>query len=280
MQTAASTKRGVCFGSEEHLSPADIAAVSASGIAWWYNWHTSPKVAGRPDSSTSIDFIPMMWNFKADVLKVEAYCKEHPSIRHILVLNEPSQEKQANTTPEYAARNWPVWEALAERCGVSLVGPQLCYGQMAGFEKPRDWLAAFIASYAALHGGREPRIDAIGYHFYGTRGLSQHLDDLASFGKSFWVTELAFWKASTLEEQKRWMTRAVAECESRPDVDKYAWFIGRSKDRPLLSLLSEEEGELSELGRHYVSLPSSCGRLEGECFPAAAPPAGHSHAGK
>jgi hypothetical protein len=50
----------------------------------------------------------------------------------------------------------------------------------------------------------------------------------------------------------------VALCESRADVFRYAWFTGRGGadlDNRFTTLLGAD-GELTALGRHYLSLPA------------------------
>lgn len=243
-------KRGICFSGRHPLSAKDFSAFDSSKIAWWYNWSPQPQV---PD--TKMDFIPMLWCFRGDAApKIEAYCNEHPHVRYLLALNEPSQKKQANISAQDAARQWPILEALAERCSLYLVGPQLCYSETG--ESPADWFNAFLVAYRAIHGGRTPRIDALGCHCYSPHNLPVVLDILKPFGKPVWLTEFAHGKARTVEEQKCSMTRFVAECEARPEVVRYAWFLGRSEN-PLFSLLSADEGVLTELGLHYMSLPTS-----------------------
>ena len=51
------------------------------------------------------------------------------------------------------------------------------------------------------------------------------------------------------------MAEMVAVCENRADVFRYAWFTGRMNDDPHFSSLLNEEGKLTELGQHYLSLP-------------------------
>ncbi|WP_442782713.1 glycosyl hydrolase [Collimonas fungivorans] len=51
------------------------------------------------------------------------------------------------------------------------------------------------------------------------------------------------------------MIDMVAVCEARADVFRYAWFTGRwTNDSHFTSLLGVP-GQLTELGRLYLSLP-------------------------
>jgi hypothetical protein len=110
---------------------------------------------------------------------------------------------------------------------------------------------AMMGSYAAAF---DTRITA------GVIGARQ-LDRLRKYGKTFWVTEFANWHSGdgphidTVEAQKAQMTEMVAECESRADVFRYAWFTGRWENDVHHTSLLGASGELTALGRHYVSLP-------------------------
>ena len=55
------------------------------------------------------------------------------------------------------------------------------------------------------------------------------------------------------------MKQMVALCESRDDVFRYAWFIGRGSgpDNKFTYLFNSTPGELNELGKQYIALPYS-----------------------
>jgi hypothetical protein len=90
---------------------------------------------------------------------------------------------------------------------------------------------------------------------------------LKKYGKSFWVTEFANWHngdgsaaIDTAAKQQAQMTDMVNTCETRPDVFRYAWFTGRwSSDAHFTSLLGSASGQLTDLGRLYLTLPFSAG---------------------
>ena len=52
------------------------------------------------------------------------------------------------------------------------------------------------------------------------------------------------------------MTEAVDYLENEPAVFRYAWFSGRNNEIPNINLLGAS-GQLTELGRLYVSLPEA-----------------------
>lgn len=254
-----SAKRGIAY---DLASPADLAAL-APGVGWWYDWDLRPN-AGLPANyrrKYDVDHFPMLWNDAYNADEVVAYLLAHPKIRYLLVLNEPNLVDQANKTPAQAAAFWPGYESVAERAGVKIVGPQITWGTMAGFNDPVAWLDAFHAEYQARHGGRLPRIDFLGFHWYDY-GLAGQLDRLKKYGKRFWVTEFANWHAQpdgaqidTLAKQMAQMTDMVGTCEQRADVFRYAWFTGRWNPDPHFTSLLAGPGVLSELGRHYLGLP-------------------------
>lgn len=149
--------------------------------------------------------------------------------------------------------------------GVKIVGPQITWGTMPGYQDPVVWMDAFYAAYRAAHGGRDPQVDHLGFHWYDY-GLKDQLDRLAKYGKPFWVTEMANWQVGdgaaaidSVEKQMAQMTEMVALCEGRANVIRYAWFTGRGgadlDDR--FTTLHGADGLLTALGRHYLSLPAA-----------------------
>lgn len=258
---ATSSKRGIAYA----LGSAADHAVLAPGVSWWYDWSGSPD-GGTPSELRSrygMDFIPMLWNQDFDEAQITQMLLANPEIGHLLVLNEPNLVEQANRTPQQAAELWPRIEAIAQATGVKLIGPQITWGTMAGYEDPVVWLDAFYAAYRAANGGRDPQIDSLGFHWYDY-GLGGQLDRLAKYGKPFWVTEMANWHVGdgsaaidSFDKQMAQMTEMVALCEERADVLRYAWFTGRGgadlNDR--FTTLLGADGELTVLGHHYLRLP-------------------------
>jgi hypothetical protein len=138
----------------------------------------------------------------------------------------------------------------------------MTWGTMTGYEDPVVWLDAFYAAYEAANNGRQPRIDYLAFHWYDY-GLSAQLDRLTKYGKPFWVTEFANWHSqndgaeiNTLAKQEAQMTDMVATCESRTDVFRYAWFTGRLSPDPHYTSLLGATGQLTDLGKLYLSLPA------------------------
>jgi hypothetical protein len=257
--TARSAKRGIAY---DLASSADLAVLSP-GVSWWNNWSPSPNSAVPTDYSTryAMDFYPMLWNGNFNAANVTSFLTANPGIKYVLVLNEPNLADQANMTPQQAAQLWPQYEAIAAATGVKIVGPAITWGTMAGYQDPVVWLDAFYAAYQAANGNRDPQIDYLAFHWYDY-GLSSQLDRLTKYQKPFWVTEFANWHSQldgaqidTLAKQEAQMTDMVAICEGRTDVFRYAWFTGRLSPDPHFTSLLGADGQLTELGTLYLSLP-------------------------
>jgi hypothetical protein len=247
-----SAKRGVAY---DLASPADLAALSP-GVSWWYNWSPYPNAGVPANYATQygMQFEPMLWTFNFTVSGMQTN-------GYILVLNEPNLVTQANVTPQQAAQMWPQFEVLASQTGAKIVGPAMTWGTMTGYEDPVAWLDAFYAAYEAANNGRQPRIDYLAFHWYDY-GLAAQLDRLTKYGKPFWVTEFANWHSqndgaeiNTLAKQEAQMTDMVATCESRSDVFRYAWYTGRLSPDPHYTSLLGATGQLTDLGKLYLSLP-------------------------
>ena len=259
--TVKSAKRGVAY---DLATPVDLA-VLAPGVSWWYNWSSNPNPGIPADYATKydMDFYPMLWNGNFNSASVIAYLKANPSIKYILVLNEPNLTSQANLTPQQAAQLWPQYENVSVQTGVKIVGPAVTWGNMPNYQDPVQWLDAFYAAYRAANNNHDPQIDYLAFHWYDY-GLDDQLDRLGKYGKSFWVTEFANWHSqndgaqiTTQDEQEMQMTAMVATCESRVDVFRYAWFTGRISPDPHFSSLLGQSGELTPLGTTYLSLPKN-----------------------
>ncbi len=263
---AKSAKRGIAYD----LSNAPDMAALSPGVSWWYNYTDVPN-SGVPSnyySAYGMTYYPMLWNGSFSKSQVESFIRAHTEIKYLLVLNEPNVSGQAqcgNNTgyckPADAAALWPQYEAIAADTGVQIVGPQITYGTDPTYGNPETWLDAFISAYQAANGGRSPRIDYLGFHWYDY-GLPTQLDNLDKYNKQIWVTEFANWHSQndgaqidTLAKQEAQMTDMVNTCETRSDVFRYAWFTGRVSPDPHYDSLLAGQGQLTALGQEYITLP-------------------------
>ncbi|MBI2419940.1 MAG: hypothetical protein HYV28_18910 [Ignavibacteriales bacterium] len=259
-----SLKRGIAF---DLTTPADMNAIS-KGVSWWYNWAILPKAPANYNQTYAMDFIPMLWggNTSAnDMLIVKNFILAHAEVQYLLVMNEPNLTDQANRTPAQAASDWLKYEQVisdlaAKGRTVYLVGPAMNWGTMSGYANPVTWLDAFYTAYKNGNNGREPKIDYLAFHWYDY-GLASQLDALKKYGKKIWITEMANWNAqiNSYAKQEVQMKEMVNICETRTDVFRYAWFYGRGglPDTKFTYLFNQADGQLSELGVYYISLPYS-----------------------
>ncbi len=254
-------KRGIAYNLSD---AADFSALSGP-VGWWYNWALQPDAAVRatPSIAKAMSHVPMLWNFNFDIATVVAELKARPTVQHLLVLNEPNLKNEANMTPQEAAALWPRYEAVASQTGVQIVGPAMTWGTMTGYEDPVAWLDAFYAAYRANNGGRDPQIDALAFHWYDY-GLNEQLDRLKKYAKPFWVTEMANWhngdgkaEVTTSARQIEEMSKMVNVCETRADVVRYAWFIGRMSPDPHFTSLLAGPGVLTPVGQSYLQQPTA-----------------------
>ena len=259
-----STKRGLAYNL---LDSSDFSAISP-GVSWWYNWHYRTDAPPGFKGAHAMQFVPMLWghNSESDYNALESWIVDHPSVNDVLVMNEPNLIEQANITPENAVQHWLRYEQfqsemLAEHGrSIRLIGPAITWGTMANYGDPVVWMDAFYASFNASQ-GRDPLIDALAFHWYDY-GLDEQLARLEKYGKPFWVTEMANWHTAsdwtidTPEKQMETMIDMVNICESRADVERYAWFIGRwDPDPHYTSIFATASGELTALGEAYITQP-------------------------
>ncbi|WP_431289421.1 glycosyl hydrolase [Roseateles chitinivorans] len=239
--------------------------MSGGSVGWWYNWALQPdaNVRSNPSIAGTMEHVPMVWTSKdVNVASVVAALKARPTVKDLLVVNEPNLTDQANLLPADAAVQWLKLEDIARQTGVRLIGPALNWGTMAGYSDPIVWMDAFLAAFRGAN-GRDPQIDALAFHWYDY-GLADQLNRLKKYGKPFWVTEMANWhngdgnaQIDTPAKQMEQMADMVRICESRSDVLRYSWFIGRMSPDPHFTSLLGAPGVLTDVGKQYKSLPKA-----------------------
>jgi len=252
-----SPKRGVAYG---YHSKEDMQALS-SRISWWYNWSPVPDqgVVGYYQSM-GVEFVPMQWgdNPNADYL-VNTIPQ---GAKYLLGFNEPNFGTQSNITAARAAQLWPILEDVARRRNLKLVSPAVNFcGGNCNQTDPVKYLDEFFANYPTC------QVDYIAVHWYDCNpgSLKWYLDQFKKYGKPIWLTEFACGEGTdqSLDAQKRFMTEAVTLLESDPTIFRYAWFSGRNDAIPNINLLGAN-GQLTELGQLYVSLPFGNPQLPGK----------------
>ena len=257
-----SHKRGISY----NLTDAADFDTLKSGVSWWYNWYFETDAPEGYYEDYQMEFMPMLWGGNtsaSDLSRSRSFILAHPEIEYLLVMNEPNLVDQANRTPEQAVSDWLIYEQfrfdLENNDGrvLKLVGPAMNWGTLPNYSDPVVWLDAFYEAYRSTQ-GREPRIDYLAFHWYDY-GLAQQLDRLQKYGKQIWITEMANWNPNidSYAKQIVQMTEMVAICESRDDVFRYAWFIGRGNFPGIhyTYLFNDDPGDLNDLGYVYINLP-------------------------
>ena len=206
----------------------------------------------------------MLWGGNTSttaMANAKSFILSHPEIKYLLVMNEPNLTDQANRLPFEAAQDWLKYEHVvsdlaAQGRTIYIVGPAMNWGTMSGYSDPITWLDDFYEAYKLANNGRDPKIDYLAFHWYDY-GLESQLDRLQKYGKKIWITEMANWNAqiNSYTKQAEQMTQMVALCESRDDVFRYSWFIGRGAENRFTNLFNPTPGELNSLGQLYLSLP-------------------------
>lgn len=256
-----SFKRGISY---DLFQAADLDTLK-SGVSWWYNWYYKTEAPEGYYDDYQMEFIPMLWgrNTASDFSDVKAFILDHPEVNYLLALNEPNLTDQVNMTPTQAADEWVKYENLIDELAVEgrtieLVGPAMNWGTLTNYWDPVVWLDAFYDAYRRAHNGNDPLIDYLAFHWYDY-GLEAQLDRLQKYEKQIWITEMANWNANinSYIKQAEQMTEMVHICETRDDVFRYAWFIGRGFEAHYSNLFDAEAGELNMLGELYLSLPYS-----------------------
>ncbi len=246
-------KRGLAYG---HNSVADLTALKPT-VHWWYNWSPAPDDAtiGSAFGGLGYEFAPMVWGGTFTESDIES--KVPAGSKYLLGFNEPNFFSQANLTPTQAAALWPKVEAIAAAKGLKIVSPALNYcGGGCSVTNPYDYFDQFFAACKGC------KIDAIAVHWYACTksALVDYLSKFESkYGKPIWLTEFSCLDGSdtSVAVQQAYMKDALAVLEADPMVERYSWFSGRFPKTPSINLLGAS-GELTELGKLYVSLPETC----------------------
>jgi len=258
--TTKSTKRGIADNLGGY-SMLDLAAVSP-GVSWWYNWNLTPtsNLPSDYQAMYGMEFVPMIKTgdfVDADVIN---WLLAHPSVKFLLVLNEPNRTTQANMTPWQAVAVWSRFENIAAKTGVKLVGPAMTNGNTLHYGDPVYWLDSFYEDFRALY-QRDPKIDFLAFHWYDY-GLAAALDRMDKYGKQIWVTEFDNFHTGNDGLQIDSLSKALAQqaqmtniLETRSDVYRYAWYTSRLSGNPLFINLLSGPGQLTAMGSQYVTLP-------------------------
>lgn len=259
-----SPKRGV---SQNGFTYAEEITALTPGVCWYYNWDEIPSEIDMPvvGPGTDMEFCPMAWGSTFDEQELRTYLTEHPGVKYLLGFNEPNFKNQANMTPAQAVEVWPRLEAIAEECGLGLVGPAVNYSPDAPYTDPTTWYDEFFELYP------EARVDYIALHCYmvASDGMMNYINSVAErYGKKIWLTEFCAWDGLTQDAenarkiQRDEMVRKVEALELSEHVFRYSWFKAKGADSyPYYALLKYKNesqgiaaGTLTDLGTVYLHM--------------------------
>jgi hypothetical protein len=237
--TAFSPKRGL---SEAACCSSDVYCgdLAAAPFSWSYSWGLAPaaRCPGAP-----AHFEPMFWGAKSIANDSSLFTG---SATHLLGFNEPNGKDQSNLTPQQAAALWPTVSNAAQAYGLKLVAPVPSGDDTA-------WLDAFFAAC-----GCEADVDVVALHPYvcTVAGLDKALATWFKYKKPLWVTEFNCGdgvRNASAAEHLAYMKVALPFLDNDPRVLRYAWMSGRDKKVPGAALFDGAGGQLTELGRLYVT---------------------------
>jgi autotransporter-associated beta strand protein len=216
-------KRG--WGGSASRYPSD-----AMNPNWYYNWGRT----AIPGASS--EFVPMAWS-KSSVTNEASFQQllGHRS-DFILGFNEPERAEQANMTVDEAIALWPKLMTT----GKKLVSPAVGTDSLG-----IAWLTSFLSEVNRLN----LRVDAIAIHWYGdvrpTNAHTGFLNRIDAIHNTFtnnagqkyplWITEFGGidWTEGvnpvTQEMNARFLAGALPGLDSRPHVERYAWFGWRDE---------------------------------------------------
>lgn len=259
------------------LLAGDVAKLEAG--AGWYNWQYPPRWR---DAESAETFTPMArragWNPGA----VKRWAAQHPG-RTWLIGNEPSLPDQdglgdARSTGRFYAL--AIQHVLqADPTATFIVGGYMLHDQAhpayprCGWDGeqgtgPTYWDTVWALMRSRLGRRRFERI--IGYHVhfyyrsYQDRGITYRAERLKELITEFrvwlsrrdkraqvWLTEFGALHWSPNDTVGPYMAESLAWLRETPLVDRYAWFIGRTRDYAGYRLL-DQHGRLTRLGEIYV----------------------------
>ena len=159
-------------------------------------------------------------------------------------------------TPAEAASLWAPVVALAKELNLQLVSPAMNYGTLPGYSDPIKWLDEFFTQ----PGVSIDDIYAISIHCYmaSASGLQGFVERFEKYNKPIWLTEFCAWDPvpGSVNTQMDYMCAALHYLETRPSVERYAWFIPRTGNKvdtpPYMQLLTHDyPAALTDLGKMY-----------------------------
>jgi hypothetical protein len=264
-QLALPGKRGACFTLRQ---PGDkkggtwkenLPKVANLKPYWNYSWGS--EFIPEQKKFTASEFVPMTWGGR-NAESLEARLKKdvlpaikRRDVKRLLAFNEPDGKEQANMSPELALELWPQLEKL----GIPLCSPSPVHPD-------RDWMTAFMKGVK----DKQYRVDYIGVHSYGGTSAGAFKKKLQQVhqlyeGRPLMITEFAVADWNTKGDHKKnhhspakvlaFAKEVLPWMEQQDWIIGYAWFsFGMHQSQGYTSALIDDDGQLTALGKYYVSV--------------------------
>jgi hypothetical protein len=224
--------------------PQNCSDVQTLGLAWFYNWSTTPYCSG------GADFVPMVWG---DWCPGAADCTVLPArlaasgAKELLAFNEPDSASQSNVSVQRALDLWPSLESTGLRLGSPAITDNA-----AG----HAWLDAFMTG---VH-QRGLRVDFIALHWYGSCAngtqLTNYLNTMSKYGLPIWLTEFSCYNQSAATNTQ-YVQQVVSNLRTNPSVERVAWFTNRPHQAGYEgTALVTDAGAITSVGAAYAAIPA------------------------
>ncbi|KAM3550019.1 hypothetical protein ARSEF4850_008549 [Beauveria asiatica] len=233
-------KRGLASNDGLDLSGFENAPLRGqSKVRWQYNWDSDIG-----DNKLSFaEYVPMLHSLRHghEIVwndRVDKWLRQGTG--HLLAFNEPDRPlPQAAMSVGDAVDAW--WRYMEPYAGRARLGaPAVSNGGWG-------WITKFLDECQGCH------VDYIPVHWYNPDSLEHDFEGwinlICSLGRPVWVTEFKGLGGSS-QDEIAFLQEAMTFLEGNPCVERYAYFGTANND---LSLLSNEDSHLSELGSHYAS---------------------------
>jgi hypothetical protein len=234
-------------------APYTCADLAAANLPWSYSWGAVPPANCSQFYDGTVEFVPMFWGANSISDPIFTH-----GVKALLGFNEPNHRGQAFLSPFKAAQLWPQVEAIAKAHGWRLGtpsaapcggGPSACIGDYL------EWFDEFFGNCTKCS------FDFLATHFYGCSAseLTSFLASLKKYKLPIWLTEYNCgdgMKNATAAENVAYLKEALPVLDNDPDVERHAWFSGRTSHTPGASLLQGPAGgpsQLTSVGQAYCA---------------------------
>ncbi|GAA6017524.1 hypothetical protein JCM10207_008255 [Rhodosporidiobolus poonsookiae] len=207
-------------------------------VSWAYSWGET-RLSGIP---AAVEFTPMKWNGVDDDWLANAQTAINQGSKHLLGMNEPDLDSQANMSVDEVVTAWKKW--MSPFYGkATLVSPAVTNGGapmgIAFLEAFRD---ACPECWSQIGAASIHWYDAAWHTGYFTNYLTEAYQRL---GKPIWLTEFA--GSGTSEEQQTFLKYVIPWMEKQDFIERYAGFGAFAGN------YVNADGSLTQLGQVYAS---------------------------